>query len=110
MLRQSYRLSYRNIYLKDIDKLFLLKREPDASDSLKYAPQRRTAIHIYSIQERRKKCKDFYDLTKFFNLVSLALLSVWIIWLKILIGTLLRNFSTISSNPDIICFISVFDI
>ena len=37
-----------------------LKGEPDASDSPKYAPQRRTAIHIYSIQDLNKKCKIFH--------------------------------------------------
>lgn len=44
-----------------------LKGESDASDSPKYAPQRRTAIHIYSIQELDKKCKVFYVETNFFN-------------------------------------------
>lgn len=37
-----------------------LKGESDASDSPKYAPQTRTAIHVYTIQDLDKKCKIFH--------------------------------------------------
>ena len=57
-----------------------LKGEPDSSDSPKYAPQRRTAIHIYSIQDLNKKCKIFHREMNFFNWVILVWLSVWIIF------------------------------
>ena len=70
-----------------------LKGEPDSSDSPKYAPQRRTAIHIYSIQDLNKKCKIFHREMNFFNWVILVWLSVWIILLKIFVGIANLNFS-----------------
>lgn len=87
-----------------------IKRGPDASDPLKYAPQRHTAIHIYTILQTLRKSKNYLFIINFLSAVILALLSVWIIWLYTLIGIAFRSFSAHSTKEEMRRFLSFLGI
>lgn len=87
-----------------------IKRGPDASDPLKYAPQRHTAIHTYTILQTLRKSKNYLLIINFLSAVILALLSVWIIWLYTLIGIAFRSFSAHSTKEEMRRFLSFLGI